>query len=121
MFCIFFLFAFQLVRSWKKIWKEHPEPVFMSIIAILTAPYMLGRTDLGHIVKGCMPAFFIGAYLLKKKLLLLIPISFIVVGLVQVYWSNNFYNTKVEAQNGIIRLNKGWLGNSVLVSAATVT
>ena len=120
-YLVFFVFLF---KSWKKTWKDHPEPILLAIIGILTAPYMFGRTDLGHIVKASIPVFIIGPFvidkLLKKKIFLLIPVSLIFVGIMQALWSNSFYNTSIQTKNGSIRLNENWPKGSVLISASTV-
>ncbi|KKP80019.1 MAG: hypothetical protein UR81_C0036G0005 [Candidatus Levybacteria bacterium GW2011_GWB1_35_5] len=121
----YLFFIIHLSKNWRKIWSQNPEVVFLFIIGILTAPYMLGRTDLGHIIKGALPAFFIGAYLINisgslQKWLLLIPVSFVVVGLGQVFWSNKFYNTPVKTINGTINLNKQWPAGTILIPAKTI-
>lgn len=124
-FLVYIFFSVYLFKSYKKIWKSAPGLIYLYIIAILTIPYALGRTDLGHIVKGCIPAFFLGAYLMEKakcckKIMLLVTISFIAVGLTQIVWLNNFYSVSVKTNNGIIRLSRDWPEGSVNVSAGTV-
>jgi len=52
--------------------------------------------------------------------LLLIPVSFVVVGLGQVFWSNKFYNTPVKTINGTINLNKQWPAGTILIPAKTI-
>ncbi len=120
--CVLYL----LVKNWKSIWKKTPElPTFL-LIAIFTTPYILSRPDLGHMVKGGIPAFFIGAYLLErckkrvKSALLIAPLMLIVVGIAQIFWWSKFFDTKIQTENGIIRTNSQTVKNSTLVSAGTI-
>lgn len=116
---------YYLSKNWKKIWKHTPElPTFL-LIAIFTTPYIFSRPDLGHMVKGGIPAFFIAAFLLEKlrlrfKFLLIIPIILICVGIIQIAWWTTFFDTTIETANGNIIINSRNIKNTTLVSADTI-
>ncbi|OGM60579.1 hypothetical protein A3A75_03595 [Candidatus Woesebacteria bacterium RIFCSPLOWO2_01_FULL_39_10] len=122
----YFSFGVWLFKNWKKVRSSNQELIYFSVIAAISAPYMLGRADLGHIVKGGLAAFSIGAFLISRsgnlrRYLMFVPISFIVVGIAQVYWTSNFYNELVETNNGAIKLNRKWPVGTTLISAGTIT
>ncbi|MFC1649083.1 ArnT family glycosyltransferase [Patescibacteria group bacterium] len=125
---VFIVVGVRTAKSWKDVWKHTPEVIFLFIISTLMLPYMLGRSDLGHIVKASVPTFLLLSYLITalkghswKLALCVFVLGMVVVGTLQVMWSDNFYNTKVATKNGIIRLNEHWPEGSVLVSANTVS
>jgi hypothetical protein len=123
---VFAYFGIRLLKDWKRVWKETPELVLLFIVGLLTAPYMFGRTDLGHIIKGSISTFFIGAYLISnsrryKKVLLMFPVLFIIIGLAQLVWSSNFYTEKIISKNGTVRLNKVWPDGTLFITADTIS
>lgn len=124
---LIYLYAlYYLFKNWKSVWKNIPElPAFL-LIAVFTTPYILSRPDLGHMIKGGIPAFFIAAFILEKlktkfkNLLLVIPIILICVGLAQVFWWTKFFDTTVQAPYGEIRTNPQAIKNTTFVSANTI-
>ena len=117
---------YYLIKHWRYVWKKAPElPTFL-LIAIFTTPYIFSRPDLGHMIKGGIPAFFIAAFILEKmrsKLknsLLLIPIILIGVGILQIIWWTNFYDVTIQTPNGIIKTNSKAIKDTGMVSADTI-
>lgn len=117
---------YHIVRNWKGIWRNVPElPTFL-LIAVFTTPYIFSRPDLGHMIKGGIPAFFIGAFLLEKcktsikNLLLVIPTILLIVGLAQIFWATRFFDTTIQTLNGNIRTTSGAVAGTTFVSAHTI-
>lgn len=116
--------AYQVARNWKNIWRNAPElPTFL-LIAIFTTPYIFSRPDLGHMVKGGIPAFFAAAFILEKyklaKHFLIIPMVLVFVGIAQIIWWTRFFDTTIETPKGSIRTNSRGLAGTTFVSASTI-
>lgn len=124
---IYLLAMYLIIKNWKHVWKNTPElPTFL-IVAVFTTPYIFSRPDLGHMVKGGLPAFFVAAYILEKikkpalkYALLGIPLILILVGVAQLIWWTRFFDTELRTPNGVIRTNSSTAKNSTLVSADTI-
>lgn len=125
-FTIYLYALYYINRNWKNIWKNTPElPTFL-IIAVFTTPYIFSRPDLGHMVKGGIPAFFIAAFILEKhrasftKYLLIIPTILIFIGIAQAVWWTNFFDTTIQTPNGKIITNSKIVKGASFVSANTI-
>lgn len=124
---LIYLYTLRYVsKNWRRTWKKTPElPTFL-LIAFFTTPYIFSRPDLGHMIKGGIPAFFIAAFILErfkmrfKNLLLIIPISFIVVGIAQIVWWATFFDTTIQTASGAIRTNSRGIKGTTFVSANTI-
>lgn len=121
---VYFFGAMQILTKRKRLFVRTPELLTFLLIGIFTAPYVFGRTDLGHLIKGGLPAFFIAAYVIEdckrviiKKLLLAVPVLLILVGVAQVFWWSKFFDTIIQTPKGNIRTNAIWISDSILVSA----
>lgn len=124
---IYLYTAGYIMKNWKNIWRNTPQLPTFFLIAIFTSPYIFSRPDLGHMVKGGIPAFFVAAYILekvrkpsRKYALLAIPLLLIIIGMAQIVWWADFFDTKVQTPNGIIRTNSSFIKNTTLISAITI-
>lgn len=117
---------YYLVKNWKRVWKNTPElPTFL-LIAVFTTPYIFSRPDLGHMIKGGMPVFFVAAFILEKmrskfkNLLLIVPIILICIGIAQIIWWTMFFDVTIQTPNGSIRTNSKGINGTSFVSADTI-
>ena len=122
---IYIIFFVYLYRNWKKVWTKNFELGTLSIIGILLMPYMLGRGDMGHFIKGGIPAFILGTYLISKNnkfkvITASLMFTILCSGIAQVIWATKFYDTKLTFDTGSIFLNSSWPKNSTLISADTI-
>ena len=124
---LIYLYAlYVLAKNWKSIWKKTPQLPLFLLVAVFTTPYIFSRPDLGHMIKGGIPAFFTSAYLLEKcksplkGVLLMIPIILMLSGTAQIFMVSKYFDTKVQSENGTIRTNSQTIENSTLVSSNTI-
>lgn len=119
-----------LTKQRALIWKKTPEIGILWLSGIFTLPYIFGRTEIGHMVKGGVPFLFLGAYLLyranKTRYLSSRLFGWGLVGsiflanLTQTIWWLNFNNQKMVLAGNTIRLNSEYIENSTIPSARTL-
>lgn len=114
---------FVVVFSLREIIKNHQILLVIIISGILSIPYVFGRTDMGHVVKGTMPSLFLLPYLLKKvkvfnkfkSAFLLIIFAFVIIpNLFQSIWWIRFNDTNITIGGYKLRI------NSKIVTGSTV-
>ncbi|MDO8638511.1 MAG: hypothetical protein Q7R43_02970 [Candidatus Daviesbacteria bacterium] len=119
-----------LVHKWKFFWTKKPWFGFFLISGLLTLPYVLGRTEPGHLLKGGIPFFFLSGYFLKKiyegKNLIyklignLIIIAFFSATLFEsLYWIK-FNDSSILINNYNLRLNTSFPADSTIPSKQTL-
>lgn len=126
-------FTLFFIKNWFKVWKHHLDLIILFIIGLIISPYMLGRSDLGHLMKGGIPFLIIGPFLIyrfletkriKKNiyryLILIVPIIIFIANLIQSWWWIKFNNTKVTFNKGTVYLNSAYPYNSTFISAQTI-
>lgn len=115
-----------LLKKFSKILKEHLEiPIFL-ISGLLMLPYIFGRTDMGHLVKGSIPFLILSMYLLQiskrrlRTLIVLIFIGFFAANIFQSTWWIRFNSQRVVFSKNIIRTSPEYLSSSTTPSAKTL-
>jgi len=128
----YLVFGGYFLRNWSFIWRYHKELGLMFFVGLFISPYMFGRADLGHLVKGGIPFLFLGSFLLSETrkirkdfvwvryAFFLIPIIILVSNLVQSFWWVRFNDTKLVVGENVLLLNSYYPANSTLVSAQTI-
>lgn len=119
-----------LVKDWNNIWRKVPLIGVLFIAGILMTPYLFGRSDSGHLVKGGLPFLFLGAYLLdrvyiNKKLITFslacfIILSIFVGALGESFWWLKFNNQVVDIGGDTLRLNSTYINGTTIPSTRTL-
>lgn len=96
------------------------------ISGLLTLPYIMGRTDIGHMVKGGMYLFvLLGIWATSsiswlKQLSRLISVLLVVAGIAQTIWLVKFNDTFLKINGYILRVNSSYVSGTTLPSAQTL-
>lgn len=94
---------------------------------LLMLPYLFGRSDLGHLVKGGLPALLLFPNLVvnPKNFKQLLPIvAFVAIftgGLFESIWWLRFNNVQVAITSNVLRVNSTYLPHTTVPSANTLT
>lgn len=125
------LYFYLLIAVWGvgifwAIKKKVTSALIFLISGALAFPYIMGRTDIGHMVKGGMFVFVIlGLWAKESNKWLRLPsitisIALVIAGIVQTGWLVKFNDTKVNIKNNTLRLNKNYVLGTTLPSAQTL-
>ncbi len=124
-----YLLSLFLYRSIKDTMVRRQIAYFI-IAGLLALPYIFGRSDMGHFVKGAIPFLFLSTWILsesvkrhRKTLILgfMALYSAIFIGAFsESYLWINLNNTKVQIGNNTLRVNRAYIENSTLPSASTL-
>ncbi len=122
----FLFFVFAVIKN-KVIFKKYLLLVTLFITGLLALPYVFGRSDMGHIVKGTMPVLFLASFLFSKLksqaikfLFLTIYFVVLIASIGQHVWWMKFNNIPTNINGYTVRLNSTVVPNSTAVSAATL-
>lgn len=127
---IYFLSGAILIYKWKFFWQKRPWFGFFLTSGLLAFPYILGRTDIGHLTKGGIPFLFLSVYFLEKvnnsrklflKLLgLTLVLAFFIANLVQSVWWIKFNDRELLVNRNKLRVNSVYPVGSTIPSAQTL-
>ncbi len=132
-YAVFFIY---LLKNWKSTWKAQSTLIGVFFGGLLALPYVFGRSDMGHIIKGGMPALFTSAYLFsqihKMKLkrssqkylslfgILMVSAIFI-ANIFQSIWWLRFNNTSIMIGDYSLRMNSNFVAGSTAPSAQSLS
>lgn len=126
-FVLYLILGIYLLFLIKNIWKKKNIFIGFFISGVLALPYVFGRTDMGHIIKGGIPALFLSAYFLDKLKsnqlkFIFYSIIFIifVANIFQHFWWIRFNNVSINIGGYDLRINSSYVSNSTVVSAETM-
>lgn len=119
--------GFLILRKTAVIIKENIEIPLFFLAGILTLPYIFGRSDLGHLIKGGTPFLILGIFILiniRSLKIRLIPYGLIFILFVgmtfQSIWWLRFNDQKVTISSQILNLNSEFPQNSTKPSAKSL-
>jgi hypothetical protein len=122
--------SIMLLRLWKSFWRKEPWFGFFLISGLLSLPYVMGRTEAGHLLKGGMPFLFLGIYFIKRissgknKLLkfmsLVFIASFFIANIALSFWWINFNDKDINVNGNRLKINSSYLTSSTSPSANTL-
>ncbi len=127
-----FIFTFtilEFIKSFKKkIGKKEIVGMGLLLIIFIFLPYIFGRMDMGHLLKGGMGFILLGGYLFTKtehqvvKTLVRIYVfvsvmGFVVTSVWWIYFFNSFYNF---GSKGGLYINSKYVANSTKISGNTI-
>jgi hypothetical protein len=125
---IYVFFIIYLASNFKKMWKENHLLIGIFASGILSFPYILGRSDLGHFIKGGIPALFIVGFLLTKlpfrglKNLTFVLIGVVIsVNVIQSIWWIRFNDTILTVNGYKLRISSTPISGSTVPSAETLS
>lgn len=96
------------------------------ISGLMTLPYITGRTDIGHMVKGGMYLFVLlgiwtnSSTLWLKQLSRLISVLLVMAGIAQTAWMVKFNDTALKINGYVLRVNSSYVPGTTLPSARTL-
>ncbi len=127
MLAVYIVFFCFLMVNWREVVKKDISIVGLFFAGVLALPYVFGRSDMGHIVKGSMPFLFLAAYLftkLRTKYLTFfatcVVLMLFLAGIVQSIWWIRFNNTTVSIGGYSLRINSSYSPGSTAVTADTL-
>ncbi len=107
--------------------KNNIEIPILTLAGILALPYVFGRSDMGHFVKGGMPFLVLGVFLLKntrnfKTRIILhgLIIGLFVAAISQSVWWIHFNDHKIQIVDQTFNLNSKYPANSTKPSAESL-
>ncbi len=110
--------------------KVKTEVLYFIIAGLLAMPYLFGRSDMGHFVKGGLPFLILITWILSNYIVLknkyltclisLVLISIITGAILESYFWIKFNNTVIQVSNNTLRINGVYPSNSTLASASTI-
>ena len=119
--------GFLILRKTAVIIKENIEIPLFFLAGILTLPYIFGRSDLGHLIKGGTPFLILGIFILiniRSLKIRLIPYGLIFILFVgmtfQSIWWLRFNDQNVTISSQILNLNSEFPQNSTKPSAKSL-
>lgn len=119
-----------LLKEGKRMLRKSPETVMLLLSGLIALPYVFGRSDIGHMVKGGIPFLVLGAYLLYQvrarfhflltSVLWLLVFGVFLINIAQSVWWLEFNNQKVELDGYRLRVNGEYVEGSTIPSAQTL-
>ena len=123
----YLLSLFLLLKQAVFILKTHIEIPIMLLAGVFSLPYIFGRTDMGHLIKGGTPFLFLIVFLFKNIQTLkfsFIAYSFVLslfsVFLYQSAWWLRFNDQKIKVGDHVLTLNSKYPINSTKPSAESL-
>lgn len=119
--------GFLILKKKIVVFKDNIEIPLFFLAGILSLPYIFGRSDMGHMIKGGTPFLILGIFVLKnvrnlKVRLTLYAFTFILfVGMIfQSLWWIHFNDQKVNIAGQTLNLNPQYPPNSTKPTATTL-
>lgn len=122
--------AILLIRN-RDLVRKNLEILVFLFSGVFALPYIFGRSDLGHLVKGGFPFLILGTVLLYKVVkskrgvlkfvFFAIIILFFVANFVQSLWWVRFNDRNTTINGNILRLNSRYLTGSTIPSESTIS
>lgn len=118
----------RIVIQWKKAWQSEWKVGALALAGALALPYILGRTDIGHLTKGALPFLILFGYWIFRcretkflnRLCIAVYLVIFVASVAQCVWWLHFNNSALVISNYKLHLNSNYQPNSTLVSGQTL-
>lgn len=125
---VYFIFTIYFLRNWNQFLKDKYIFFGLLLAGLLAMPYIFGRSDMGHIVKGGMSVLFLASFLISKirNKNVSIVSTFIILGIflanvIQSTWWLKFNDTKTNIGGYKLKLNSSYISKSTSVSENTLS
>lgn len=125
-----YLFVAGFLFSSRNKFKEFKIPISLLVAGVLAFPYLFGRSDLGHMIKGGMPAILLASFTAKEiikktKFVGLAGLTIFCFLVVTLLMGESFYwirlnNTKILAGNYTLMLNEKYVSGSTAPSSTSL-
>ena len=119
--------TFIVLKKATVIIKNNIEIPLLVLAGILALPYIFGRSEMGHLVKGGTPFLILGTFLLKntRNLKIKVVLYSLVIGLFtaavfQSIWWIRFNDQRVQIADQTLNLNSKYPANSTKPSAESL-
>jgi len=119
-----------LIKKWHYFWTKVPSVGILLLAGIFTLPYVFGRSDMGHMIKGGIPFLILGTYIFYKitqtkylaikGLFLIIIFGFFVVNIIQSIWWINLNNQIIIINDNQLKVSSKYLKGTTIVSGDTL-
>lgn len=110
--------------------KKYPILFILLLDGLLNLPYVFGRSEIGHFIKGGFPVFILGTFLfynintnkyhVLKGMLWILVFGILVANILQSLMWFRFNNQKVSIGNNTLWINESYVKNTTLPSADTL-